>query len=125
VWNASTGYEIQVLGGYIHAPTCVSVSRDGFIASCGQENTIRIWRAPSAVRYYCESILDPEKSQVHTGWLLTPSSEDTNKEYLAYVPVDAGLPDDHNILTIPSSVVSSIDFTNAALGSDWAKCYQP
>ena len=57
----------------------------------------------------------------YTGWLLTSHGEG----YLAYVPLDAELLTESNILTIPTSAASYIDLTNASIGPEWHKCYQP
>ena len=59
--------------------------------------------------------------RIYTVWLLSPSGEG----YLAYVPVEFGLPDDSNVLTILKPAIPSIDFRPARLGMQWYECYQP
>jgi len=63
--------------------------------------------------YIREQSLNCSYGQLHTGWLLSADRQ----AHLMFVPPDARLPDPSNILTIPPSAVSYVDFSNATLGS--------
>jgi len=77
----------------------------------------RVVLLPSYIR---EKAVDSTGLLTHTGWLLSPAREG----YLMFVPLDALLPDSANILTIPHSHSSSVDFTGVFLGPRWHNCYR-
>ncbi|KAG6816769.1 hypothetical protein H0H93_007778 [Arthromyces matolae] len=118
VWDASTGQELKVMDGHTERVTSVAFSSDGSrIVSGSCDQTPYIW--DNAVQKYIRRKADNFDGY----WLL--SANHTHPDYLMYVPADARLPDSSNILTIPASAASSVDFTHAALGSEWHKCYSP
>jgi len=71
------------------------------------------------LHYIREQANDPSLS--YTGWLLSTDRQ----AYLMFVPLDARLPDSFNILTIPHSAASSVDFANATIGPQWHDCHSP
>ena len=88
-------------------------------------STITVYLALSLIynyTFYCTTMVNSgDDTTYYTGWLLSPDRQ----AYLMFVPVDALLPDSFNILTIPNSAASSVDFKNAAIGSQWNICYTP
>jgi len=134
VWDASTGEVLNVLEGHTAWVNSVAFSYDGrIIVSGSHDKSVRVWDAsmgetvpgsgnelvllPSYIR---EKTVDSTGLYTHTGWLLSPAGEG----YLMFVPLDALLPDSANILTLPPSLASSVDFTGANLGPQWCSCYR-
>ena len=107
----------------------VAISSDGQrIVSGSDDKSVRVWdlsphaesslsSSRKAIHYICE--ID-DSSGERTGWVLSP-----DHQYLFFAPSQSSLPDLSNVLTIPSSAASSVDFTNAALGPHWQECYSP
>ncbi|PPR04700.1 hypothetical protein CVT26_015025 [Gymnopilus dilepis] len=123
IWDASTGAQIHVLEGHADWVRSVTISSDGtrIVSGC-DDNSIRIWdvSAPCRGARYIREKVDNSlygEDAIYTGWLRS------EKGYLMFVPSEKNLPDDANILTIPYSHVPHVDFTNAALGPEWAQCY--
>jgi len=118
VWDVSTGEQLNVLNGHTESVKSVAFSTDGTCIVSGSNNkSVRVWdMGPHYVR---EQVNDP--SSGYTGWLLSTDRQ----AYLMFVPLDARLPDSFNILTIPHSAASSVDFTNATIGPRWHDCYHP
>ncbi|KAG6816427.1 hypothetical protein H0H93_008081 [Arthromyces matolae] len=115
VWDTLTGQELKALK---NAVTSIPFSDDKRPSCSGSwDQTPYIW--DNAVQKYTRRKADNFDGH----WLL--SAHPTHPYYLMYVPADARLPDSSNILTIPTSAASSVDFTHAALGSEWHKCYSP
>ena len=118
VWDVSTGKQLNVLKGHTEWVKSVAFSTDGTrIVSGLDDNSVRVWDMGS--HYIREQANDP--SSGYTGWLLSTDRQ----VYLMFVPLDARLPDSFNILTIPHSAASSVDFTNATIGPRWHDCYRP
>ncbi|PPR05056.1 hypothetical protein CVT26_012670, partial [Gymnopilus dilepis] len=123
IWDTSTGKQIHVLEGHTSTVSSVTFSSDGsHIVSGSWDQSIRIWDASipyQGARYMHETFGNSLHGRhvFYTGWLRS------EKGYLMFVPPDKNLPDDANILTIPYSFVPHVDFTNAALGPEWAQCY--
>jgi len=116
VWDASTGKQLNVLNGHTWLVKSVAFSTDGaHIVSGSYDNSVRVWDMKP--HYIREQVNDP--SPRYTGWLLSTD----RRAYLMFVPLDARLPDSFNILTIPHSAASSVDFTNATIGPRWRDCY--
>ena len=119
VWDTSTGKEPNVPNGHTDSVNSVASSIDGMhIASASLDNSVQVWHSmePPYIREQNYSY-----RQLHTGWLLSADRQ----AHLMFVPPDARLPDPSNILTIPPSAVSYVDFSNATLGSQWTDCYSP
>jgi len=93
----------------------VAWSSDGRrIVTGSDDKLVRVWDALTAPGSGNELVLLPLMRRLwsllaftHTGWLLSPAGEG----YLMFVPLDAP-----NILAIPSSRASSVDFSRASLG---------
>lgn len=122
VWDLSTSKQLKILRGHTAEVTSVAYSPDGSrVVSASKDKSIRIW-APyekeSQVRYLRERASGEE----YTGWLVSPTNP---SEYLMFVPLAENLPDDSNILTIPSSLAPIIDFSSAKVGLQWTECYTP
>jgi WD40 repeat protein len=120
VWDVSTGKELNVLNGHTELVNSVAFSTDGtHIVSGSSDISVRVWDMQP--HYIREQTKSPLMSPTYTGWLLS-----TNRQaYLMFVPLDALLSDSFNILTIPHSAASYVDFTNATIGSQWHDCYTP
>lgn len=89
--------------------------------SGSHDNSVRVWNLsePLYIRHKTDSkYTEPQ----HTGWLVCPTNMEHHR---MFVPLSENLPDSSNILTIPQSMVASVDFTSAALGPDWMQCYSP
>jgi WD40 repeat protein len=122
VWDVLTGEEIKRFEGHTGAVTSVALYSDGRrIASASKDGTVRIWGEPTTCRFHREYTVGRDTIRTYTGWLLLPSREG----YLAYIPLEAELPDESNLLTIPSSAAPSINFTRSKLGTAWQECYKP
>ncbi|KAH9480078.1 hypothetical protein JR316_0006675 [Psilocybe cubensis] len=78
---------------------------------------------PQDIRYVHQRALVMDSLNV-TGWLYMPLDVKYGK-YLMFVPPSDQLPDDSNIITIPESCVSRVDFTDAKIGDEWSLCYSP
>ena len=118
VWEALTGKQLDVLNGHTSSVNSVAFLTDGArIISGSHDNSVRVW--DMGPHYIREQANDP--SPGYTGWLLSTD----RRAYLMFVPLDARLPDSFNILTIPQSAASSVDFTNATIGPRWRDCYCP
>ena len=118
VWDALTGGKLKELKGHTNLVTLVAFSPDGnHIISGSYNNLAQVWDSRSL--YIRERIVVSNRYGQYTGWLLSPHSSIR----LMFVPPEALLPDESNILTIPCSARSYVDFTHAYLGSQWAECY--
>ena len=122
VWDVLTGGQIRRFDGHTGPVRSVALSRDDSrIVSASDDGTVRVWGKPNICRFLREFAEGHNMISVCTGWLRSPSGEG----YLVYVPAEAQLPGESNILTIPPSAVASIDFTHAKLGTVWQECYKP
>jgi len=106
----STDEVLNVREGHINS----AFSSDGRIFSRLGDESVQF---PSYIR---EKSVDSTGLLSHSGWLPSPAGEG----YLMFVPLDALLPDSANILTIPHSRASSVDFTGVNLGPQWQSCYR-
>jgi WD40 repeat protein len=121
VWDASSGEQLKTLEGHNSNVNSVAFSLDGKrIVSGSIDKTARVWLAPDPS--FVERYTREQREDGFTGWLLSPHS---SSAYLMFVPLDENLPDDSNILTIPRTAVSYVDFSEAKLGTQWAQCYTP
>ena len=121
VWDVSTG-ELKVLNGHTDKVTSVAFSPDGKqIVSGSNDNSIRVWNFRYLPVYTRETIPKSNYHEKYTGWLLSPDGQ----HRLMFVPPELLLPDVSNILTIPRSSCSSVNFTDSALGPQWKHCYHP
>ena len=121
IWDALTGEQLQILKGQGHTNWVHSVaySPDGtHIVSASNDKTVCISSPFEPPTYLCEKDGDRQ----HTGWLTSPSDPTA---YLMFVPLIEKLPDStrHNLLTIPTSLRSYVDFSNAKLGERWTEIY--
>ena len=111
-----------MLNGHTRNVNSVAFSTDGtWIVSGSKDKSVRVWDMQTRYIRECTK----HSSDYHppyTGWLLSPKD---GQAYLMFVPLDAQLPDSFNILTIPDYAASSVDFTSAAIGSQWNGCYTP
>jgi len=122
VWDALTGKGLNVLNGHTSSVYSVAFSTDGMrIVSGSRDKSVRAWHIETPSRYIREQAKNSPHSQPHTGWLLSADGQ----VHLMFVPPDARLPDPSNILTIPPSTTSSVDFKNATIGRRWYDCYRP
>ncbi|PPR07583.1 hypothetical protein CVT26_002256 [Gymnopilus dilepis] len=121
IWDALTGTKIHILKFHTHPVLSVAFSSDGNrIVSGSSDGSIQIWDSSSVhqvPRYVRQRFAIFPRRGTYTGWLLSP------KGYLMFVTPEKKLFDDANIITIPHSHVPHVDFTNAALGPEWAQCY--
>jgi len=121
VWDTSMGKELNVLNDHTYSVSSVAFSTDGtYIVSGSSDDSVRVWRSTEP-HYIREQAKNFPHGQPHTGWLLSAHAQ----THLMFVPLDARLPDPSNIVTIPPSAASSVDFTNATIGSQWHDCYLP
>ena len=121
VWDASMGSKLKELKRHTDLVTSVAFSPNGkYIVSGSYDNSVLVWDSRSL--YIRERIADfTDRHGQYTGWLLSPHSS----IHLMFVPPEAQLPDASNILTIPSSACSHVNFIHATLGPQWADCYHP
>ena len=118
VWDASTGEELKELKGHTALVRLVAFSPDGKHIVSGSDNKlVQVWDAGSC--YIRERILDSNCHEQYTGWLLSSYGP----IHLMFVPPEDLLSDTSNVLTIPCSACSYVDFTHATLGPQWEKCY--
>jgi len=121
VWDALTGKELNVLNDHTDSVDSVVFSTDGTrIVSGSSDDSVRVWHITEP-HYVREQTKNSPHGKLHTGWLLSADGQ----QHLIFVPLDAWLPDPSNILTIPPSAASSVDFTNATIGPRWRDCYCP
>ena len=114
VWDVSMVHELKELKGHTNPVTSVASSLpDGKHSVSGSVNN------SCSSRYIRERIVDSNRHKQYTGWLLFPH----NSNRCMFVPPEAQLPDASNILTIPPSARSYVDFTHATFGAQWAECY--
>ncbi|PPQ90385.1 hypothetical protein CVT25_014677 [Psilocybe cyanescens] len=112
------GNELKVLKGHTRSIRSVAFSPDGKqIVSGSDDNSVRVWDFGSL--YIREMISDFNHHEKHTGWLLSPDG----RHRLMFVSPELLLPDASNILTIPHSSCSSVDFVHAVLGPQWKECF--
>ncbi|PPQ88754.1 hypothetical protein CVT25_008625 [Psilocybe cyanescens] len=103
----------NLVQGHKNWVTSVAFLPDGKqIVSGSNDSSVQVWDFGSL--YIREMI-----SEKHTGWLLSPDGQ----HRLVFVSPEFLLPDASNILTIPRSSCSSVDFVHAALGPHWKECY--
>ena len=124
VWDASTGKVLNVLNGHTDSVYSVAFSTDGtHILSGSLDKSVRVWDIMMQPHYIQEHTKTQSSSDSpkYTGWLLSADRQN----YLMFVPLDTLLSDSFNILTIPHSAASNVDFTNATIGSQWHSCYSP
>ncbi|KIJ97484.1 hypothetical protein K443DRAFT_105589 [Laccaria amethystina LaAM-08-1] len=120
VWDVSMGDKLKVLKYHADLVRSVAFSPDGKqIVSGSGNNSVQVWDFGSL--YIHETISDSNNHEKHTGWILSPDGQ----HRLMFVPPELLLPDASNILTIPRSSCSSVDFTHSALGPQWKQCYHP
>ena len=114
VWDASTGKMLKVLEG--HAEPAAFLVNGICAAADSNDKSMPIqW---TSLRYIRQKTVDSSGYSRHTGWLLSPQ-----EHYLMFVPLTAQLPDSSNILTLPQSYTSSVDFMSSSLGSEWCNCF--
>ena len=113
-----------MLNGHTDWVNSIAFSSDGSHILSGFDRKILGVRDESTQcrgpRYIREDITKSSYLE-YTGWLLSPYGDG----YLMFVLLGERLPDDANILTIPHSYVSYVDFTNSRLGPKWGSCYSP
>jgi WD40 repeat protein len=107
--------------GHTSSVFAVAYSPDGsHIVSGSADQTVRVW---NLLRMHNPRYIREENDDgQHTGWLLSPNDP---SNYLMFVPPAALLPDDANVLTLPTSATPHVDLSNAKLGREWAACYTP
>ncbi|KAF9472429.1 hypothetical protein BDN70DRAFT_887004 [Pholiota conissans] len=120
VWDASTGEELKVLEGHSGSASLVAFSSNNKqIVSSLYDETVQV-SVSSAQHASFWYVRQKSKSSTHSGWLLSMGPD---FHYLMFVPLSANLPDSSNILTIPQSRASSVDFTSSSLGLEWSNCF--
>ncbi|KAF9481793.1 hypothetical protein BDN70DRAFT_875930 [Pholiota conissans] len=120
VWDASTGEELKVLEGHSSSVSSVTFSTDNKRIVLGSDDKTVQVSVSSAQHASLQYVRQKSKASTHTGWLLSTGSD---SHYLMFVPLAANLPDPSNILTIPQSRASSVDFTSASIGPEWSNCF--
>jgi WD40 repeat protein len=119
VWDASTCDQLEVLKGHTDSVRSVAFSPDGKqIVSDSDDNSVWVWDFGSL--YIHEMIPNSNHHEKSTGWLLFPDGH-----RLMFVSPELLLPDASNILTIPHSSCSLVDFAHSALGPQQEQCYHP
>jgi WD40 repeat protein len=118
VWDISSGEEVNAFQGDTLAVTSIAASPKNTLINDQSVRLSACPQEPPKFRYTREKGADAR----HTGWLLSPSD---SSAYLMFFPLQAKLPDDSNILTIPSTMVPKLDLSQAKLGDRWAECYTP
>jgi WD40 repeat protein len=114
LWDVWTGEVLAVLHGHTASVSAVAFGGDNNrIVSGSFDHSLRIWDISTTSCHRPEYQLGFDM-----GWL-----QSTSGERLMFVPQDAKLPDSQNILTIPPSMASTVDFSQAALGPNWHQCY--
>jgi WD40 repeat protein len=123
VWDALTGGKLNELKGHTDVITSVAFSPDvKHIVSHSYDNLTQV--SDSGSWYIRERIVDSDRNEPYTGWLLSPPSYTGSSARLMFAPPEAALSDTSNILTIPCSARSYVDFTRATFGPQWAECYR-
>ncbi|PPQ94467.1 hypothetical protein CVT25_001148 [Psilocybe cyanescens] len=118
VWDVSMGDELKVLKDHTHSVRSVAFLPDGKqIVSGSGDNSVQVCYFGSL--YIRETISNFNHYEKHTGWLLSPG----RRYRLMFVSPELLLSDASNILTIPRSSCSYVDFVHAALGPQWKECY--
>ncbi|KAF9471554.1 hypothetical protein BDN70DRAFT_819840 [Pholiota conissans] len=120
VWDVSTGEELKELEGHSNLVSSVAFTSDNkHIVSGSRDNTVQV--SVSSVQHaFFQYVRQKSRASIHTGWLLSIGSD---FHYLMFVPLAANLPDSSNILTIPQSRASSVDFMSASIGPEWSDCF--
>jgi WD40 repeat protein len=126
MWDALTGEGKHVLNSYTNSVNSVAFSSNGgsCVVSGSHDKSVQVWGKSMqhrASRYTREEVAKPTHGLEFTGWLLSPCGG----EYIMFIPPGERLPDDANILTIPHSFISYVDFTKSRLGPEWGSCYFP
>jgi len=108
VWDGSMGEVLNVLEAHAKLVTSVAFSSESQVDGLSLSRAMnQCYSWPTLGRRLVSTGF-----HTHAGWLLSPAGEG----YLMFVPLDALLPDFANILTMPRSQVSYVDFTGADLG---------
>ena len=124
MWDVSTGEELKVLRGHNGLVKSVAFSSDGTkIVSGSNDNSVRVWDV-SMITGSCDSYEEIEESEdvlADNSWILSSQGQD----HLMWVPQEANLIQDDNILIISPSGCSTVDFDQSRIGVDWVHCYTP
>ncbi|KAF9524130.1 hypothetical protein CPB83DRAFT_861801 [Crepidotus variabilis] len=122
VGDASTGKELKALNSHMNSVSSTAFSSDGQHTFGSNDQSVPVWGGkPQYIRERTWHSYGQTQNLKYTGWLLSPN----HKVYLMFVPLAAQLPDPANIMTLPTSAASHVDFTNARLGDQWHECYSP
>lgn len=114
VWDLTTGEKPPISEDHTISVNSVNSSNDGRkIVSCALHG--------SAFHPHSHPYVREKVDDAHTGWIMSPQSYDR----LMFVPLSATLPDYSNILTLPTHLLPTLDFSFATLGSQWHGCYSP
>jgi WD40 repeat protein len=124
VWDVSTGKVQSVLEGHTDWVSSVAFSSDGtrIVSGSGDESVqiSDLQLGPHAAQEdWNES--DSGRLKASTGWLLSSNGEN----HVMFIPPSLNLPPPPCILVLSNLPSSWVLLNNAALGSQWHKCYSP
>jgi WD40 repeat protein len=115
--NASTG-KVRTLEGHTDSVTSVAFSFDGrYVVSGCYDGSVRIWDASDL-----EELHELDWKLGSAGWVVTESSQ----QRLLWFPsqLHLGLRNRYCTVVISRVGYTTIDFSRACVGPDWARCYR-
>ncbi|QRV81757.1 Vegetative incompatibility protein HET-E-1 [Ceratobasidium sp. AG-Ba] len=129
IWDAQTGASCGQYQGHTAGVSSVACSADGaYIVSGSYDQTVRIWEmikteSASGSQSHKVPTYAPQTNwrlDAKTGWVVR-----NDGARLVWLPPDTRAVYGHPAVHVLSSKGSlRLDFTDALLGEDWAKCYR-
>ncbi|KAJ6583515.1 hypothetical protein DFH09DRAFT_273013 [Mycena vulgaris] len=113
IWDVSTGKQLDQLDGHEGGVFSVAFSHNGLHAISGsRDNTVRIWKLAA--------LANTEWDVASDGWITT-----SNNTRCLWIPLGMRqCLQTPQGLVVPAQGRITVDFTNAALGTEWAQCYE-
>jgi WD40 repeat protein len=118
IWDASTGAEVRKLEGHTNGVNSVAFSADGMrIVSGSHDESVRIWDAS-----HLEELHELDWKLGSDGWVVTTLSQ----RRLLWLPnpLHHGIRNRLCTAVISQAGYTTIDFSKACVGPDWACCYR-